>query len=200
MGAVRSLAVAALLIVSLPARADTVVDWRPFVADASRRFGVPSLWIERVMQAESGGHRMLSGAPIVSSKGAMGLMQLMPDSWAEMRALLGLGNDPFDPHDNILAGTAYLRLLYDRFGYPGLFAAYNAGPSRYRDYLAGRLRLPGETRLYVESVAGGGRIAPRTRPERHGGGLFVARSGDGNIPPAPPHAAPAGLFAIREDR
>ena len=60
----------------------------------------------------------------------MGLMQLMPGTWSEMRLMLGLGGDPFEPHDNIMAGTAYLRMVYDRFGYPGLFAAYNAGPGR----------------------------------------------------------------------
>jgi soluble lytic murein transglycosylase-like protein len=48
-----------------------------------------------------------------------------------MRGRLGLGTNPHDPRDNILAGTLYLRLMYDRFGYPGLFGAYNAGPGRY---------------------------------------------------------------------
>jgi soluble lytic murein transglycosylase-like protein len=101
------------------------------------------------MQAESRGRTVA-----LSSKGAMGLMQLMPGTWAEMRASLGLGADPFDPRDNVLAGTYYLRLLYERFGYPGLFAAYNAGPRRYADALAGRRTLPLETRAYVASVAG----------------------------------------------
>lgn len=57
----------------------------------------------------------------------MGLMQLMPATWRDTRELLGLGADPHNAHDNILAGTFYLRPMYDRFGYPGLFAAYNAG-------------------------------------------------------------------------
>jgi soluble lytic murein transglycosylase-like protein len=96
--------------------------------EASQRLGVPIAWIERVMRAESGGRTRLGGRPIVSRAGAMGLMQLMPTTWADMRGWLSLGHDPFDPRDNILAGTCHLRLMYDRFGYPGLFAAYNAGP------------------------------------------------------------------------
>src|SRR3546814_1412867 len=74
----------------------------------------------------------------------MGLMQLMPATWAEMRMRLGLGSNPDDARDNILAGTFYLRLMYDRFGYPGMFAAYNAGPGRYAEHLFGRRALPAE--------------------------------------------------------
>ncbi|WP_267433057.1 lytic transglycosylase domain-containing protein [Sphingomonas sp. GM_Shp_1] len=134
-------------------QAQTVAYWRTSIVEASSRFGVPTAWIERVMQAESGGRTMLDGRPIRSSAGAMGLMQLMPGTWADMRARLGLGDNPDDPRDNILAGTLYLRLMYDRFGYPGLFAAYNAGPRRYADYLAGHARLPAETAAYLARVA-----------------------------------------------
>jgi hypothetical protein len=79
----------------------------------------------------------------------MGLMQLMPDTYEEMRQRHGLGHDPHDPRDNILAGTAYLRALYERFGFPGLFAAYNAGPGRYQERLTGGRPLPVETRAYL---------------------------------------------------
>lgn len=79
---------------------------------------MPAAWIERVMQAESGGRTVLNGRPIISRAGAMGLMQVMPGTWAEIRSALGLGSDPFDPRDNILAGTFYLRRMFDRFGYP----------------------------------------------------------------------------------
>jgi len=96
---------------------------------------------------------MLGGRPITSRAGAMGLMQLMPGTWRELRLALSLGEDPYDPHDNILAGTAYLRAMYDRFGYPGLFAAYNAGPKRYAAFLSGARALPAETRSYVAAVA-----------------------------------------------
>ena len=84
----------------------------------------------------------------------MGLMQLMPGTWADMRSRLRLGSDPHAPRDNILAGTFYLRLMHDRFGYPGLFAAYNAGPERYAAVLAGRQSLPRETRAYLTATAG----------------------------------------------
>lgn len=128
------------------------------------RFGVPAAWIERVMRAESGGRTSLAGRPIVSRAGAMGLMQLMPGTWAEMRSQLGLGFDPHRPRDNILAGTLYLRLMYDRFGYPGLFGAYNAGPARYAAHVARGRALPLETRLYMATVEGNVRSSvPATR-------------------------------------
>src|SRR5579872_805748 len=101
------------------------------VTEASRRFGVPERWIRAVMQAESGGRQRAR-----SPKGAMGLMQIMPKTWTELRARHGLGADPFDPRDNILAGAAYIRELHDRYGAPGFFAAYNAGPGRYERHLA----------------------------------------------------------------
>ena len=157
---------AAIALAGLPAgvaRADPLDRWTPQIAEASARFGVPAEWIERVVRAESGGRTALNGRPIVSHAGAMGLMQLMPGTWQDMRARFGLGPDPHDPRDNILAGTAYLRLMYDRFGYPGLFAAYNAGPVRYARHLATGRPLPAETVAYMAVVAGrrpGAAIAP----------------------------------------
>lgn len=147
------------LLATSPASAQSVVHWRPYVDEASARFSIPVEWIERVMRAESGGRTMLNGRPIVSRAGAMGLMQLMPGTWAAMRARLGLGSDPHSPRDNILAGTLYLRLMYDRFGYPGLFGAYNAGPGRYAEHLRTGRPLPGETRGYLATVAGAPAIA-----------------------------------------
>lgn len=176
MGTVRLWIAAASLAFASPAQAETVADWRPYIHEASARFGVPIAWIERVMRAESGGRTTANGRPIRSSAGAMGLMQLMPPTWADMRARLGLGSNPDDPRDNILAGTLYLRLMYDRFGYPGLFAAYNAGPKRYADYLAGRVPLPSETVGYLASVA------PST-------------PGPAPAPVRP--AAPPSIFAVR---
>jgi hypothetical protein len=146
---------------------DPVSRWHPYVVEAARRFAVPAAWIEAVMRAESGGRPALAGRPVTSRAGAMGLMQLMPTTWAEMRDAWGLGADPYDPRDNILAGTAYLARLYRRFGYPGLFGAYNAGPARYAAWLAGRGPLPAETRLYLARVGARGDAA----------GLF-ARAGD----------------------
>ena len=127
--------------------------WQEFIAEASRRFGVSEAWIRAVMRAESGGRTMLDGCPITSRAGAMGLMQVMPDTYEEMRHAHGLGSDPYDPRDNILAGTAYLRAMYDRYGYPGPFAAYNAGPKRYEEYLRDGRPLPFETRAYLATIA-----------------------------------------------
>jgi soluble lytic murein transglycosylase-like protein len=117
------------------------------ISEASHRFGVPAALIRAVMRQESAGD-----ARAVSSAGARGLMQIMPGIWGDLRARWSLGADPFDPRDNILAGTAYLRELHDRFGSPGFLAAYNAGPARYEAYLAGR-PLPAETRAYVAALA-----------------------------------------------
>jgi soluble lytic murein transglycosylase-like protein len=119
-----------------------------FVSEAALRFGIPTSWITAVMQAESRGV-----VRAVSPKGAMGLMQIMPDTWSGLRARYGLGADPFDPHDNILAGAAYLRELHDRYGALGFLAAYNAGPGRYEDHLATGRPLPAETRAYVAALA-----------------------------------------------
>jgi soluble lytic murein transglycosylase-like protein len=133
--------------------APAVERWRAYITETSRRFGIPQSWIAAVMQAESAGLTHLHGRPITSRAGAMGLMQLMPGTWAAMRRQHGLGGDPYDPHDNIFAGAAYLRAMYDRFGYPGLFAAYNAGPARYERHLRTGQALPAETRDYIAQLA-----------------------------------------------
>ena len=153
MAPLRIAAAAFVLAWATPAAADPIDRWAAHIAEASSRFGIPVDWIQRVMRAESGGRTMLDGQPIVSRAGAMGLMQLMLGTWRDMRLALGLGRNPQDPRDNILAGTAYLRLMYDRFGYPGLFAAYNAGPARYAGFLTSAQLLPAETRTYVAAVA-----------------------------------------------
>ena len=129
-----------------------MAQWRPLIVEAARRFGIPVDWIEAVIEAESGGRTVLDGAPITSPAGAMGLMQLMPATYAELRARHGLGPDPHDPRDNILAGTAYLREMRDRFGFPGLFAAYHAGPTRYVACLKGEEPLPEETLVYLTTL------------------------------------------------
>ncbi len=131
-----------------------IARWNPIIAEAAKRFGVPEEWIRAVMRAESGGRTQLAeGQPIVSSAGAMGLMQVMPDTYALLRNRYGLGDDAFDPHDNILAGTAYLKWLHDQFGNPGMFAAYNAGPGRLIAYVNDGKELPDETRAYVVRIA-----------------------------------------------
>ncbi|MBG0810385.1 transglycosylase SLT domain-containing protein [Methylosinus sp. H3A] len=138
----------------LPAKAAPIerpTDGDPYavhVAEAARRFGIPAAWIRAVMKIESRAQR-----DAVSPKGAMGLMQIMPDTWSELRARYALAGDPFDPRDNIHAGAAYLRELHERYGSPAFLAAYNAGPRRYEDYRDGRRSLPSETAAYVAALA-----------------------------------------------
>ena len=170
-----SLLAAAALSASGNAEAASIARWEPQIAEASRRFGVSESIIASVIRAESGGRTTLNGRPITSRAGAMGLMQLMPGTWAELRSELQLGSNPYDPSDNILAGTAYLRQLSDRFGYPGMIAAYNAGPGRYAAYLARRQRLPAETVAYLNTVTRQARstaITPLTQPREL---MFVLR-------------------------
>lgn len=119
-----------------------------WIAEAARRFDIPASWIRDVMRIES-----RSDARAVSPKGAIGLMQLMPQTWADLRLRYGLGSDPFDPRDNILAGAAYLRELHDRFGDAGFLAAYNSGPARYEAFLTTGRPLPDETRAYLGTLA-----------------------------------------------
>jgi len=202
MGALSRMTALALVaieaFVPCPAAADSVSDWRPFVIEASGRFHVPAGWIEQVMRAESGGHVMLRGQPIVSRAGAMGLMQVMPRTWFAVRAILHLGANPHDPHDNILAGTYYLGKMYRRFGYPGLFGAYNAGPARYAAHLKGAA-LPAETVHYLAHLGGtegAGRVAPAAANAPRPPALFVAIhqiAGD----PAGQTGSAHPLFAIR---
>ena len=122
--------------------------WGPYVREAAARFGVPGHWVRAVMHQESGGQQQAT-----SSAGAMGLMQVMPATYEGLRERYQLGDDPYDPHNNILAGTAYIREMYDRFGSPGFLAAYNAGPDRVDNYLARRAALPNETVNYVAAIA-----------------------------------------------
>jgi membrane-bound lytic murein transglycosylase B len=127
--------------------------WDGIITEASQRFHVPKTWIVAVMRQESGGRTMLGeGVPIVSRAGAIGLMQVLPGTYVEMAAQYRLGDNPYEPRDNILAGAAYLRWLHHKYGYPAMFAAYNAGPGRLEDHLKGA-SLPAETRAYIGGIA-----------------------------------------------
>jgi soluble lytic murein transglycosylase-like protein len=129
--------------------------WRALVNKASRRFGVPREWILAVLTRESGGRTSMNGhSPIRSRAGAMGLMQVMPGTYAELRRKYGLGRDPYDPHDNIMAATAYLKELKQRYGFPNMFAAYNQGPGNFERYTQQGRRLPRETRDYLAAITG----------------------------------------------
>ena len=131
------------------ARSAAAHPYADHVAEAARRFGIPEAWIWAVMRVESGGN-----SRAVSHAGAMGLMQIMPATWADLRARYGLGADPFDVRDNIMAGAAYLRAMHDRYGNASaMLAAYNAGPGRYDEHLSRGRPLPAETRAYLSRLA-----------------------------------------------
>ena len=145
--------------------------WGPYITEASQRFDVPAVWIRQVMQRESGGQLYRNGQFVTSLPGAMGLMQLMPPTYDEMRARYNLGPDAYEPHDNIVAGTAYIREMYDIYGSPGFLAAYNSGPGRLDDFLDRYHTLPKETRDYVASI--GPKIAGSTPLNRSQADLLV---------------------------
>ncbi len=178
------------LVAEQPKREPAVGLFADFVAAAAQRFGVPAIWINAVMMEESAGD-----VRAVSRQGAMGLMQIMPNTWEDLRSRHGLGLDPFDPRDNILAGAAYLREMHDRYGSPGFLAAYNAGPKRYEEYLTMARELPVETQFYLATLAPmigarqvGGMLpmAPRETPWQESA-VFAARN---------PRGALAGLLPL----
>ncbi len=155
--------------------------WGPYIREAAARFAVPETWVRGVMHQESGGQE-----DVISWAGAMGLMQVMPDTYDGLRQRYNLGDDPFDPHNNILAGTAYLREMYDRFGSPGFLAAYNAGPNRLDKYLTQGTPLPTETVNYVAS------IAPRLGSDRPMSGPLAVYGGGARVYQVAARPTPAG--------
>lgn len=221
MGALKRLGAAlaaAAWLLAPGANARDVERWRPLASEAAARFGLPEAWVLAVIEAESAGRTEIGGRLTTSHAGAMGLMQIMPGTWADLRVTYRLGSNPHDPADNIVAGTAYLRAMYDRFGYPGLFAAYNAGPGRYGEYVARGRPLPRETRDYVAKIVGRGPSLPAGAPVAQGAAvpelvpapLIFARSAEppptqgranaalanASVPIDPPRAADA-IFLLR---
>lgn len=191
--AARLLAVG-MLIISTPAAAQPslpssrtlsqpVDQVTAFVSEAARRFGLPEDWIRAVMRTESDGV-----ASSTSRKGAVGLMQVMPQTYAELRTQLGLGPNPYDPHDNILAGAAYLRAMFDRYGPTGMLAAYNAGPRRWDAHVAGVRALPPETVRYVARLAPMTAATPRGLSPKHG---FPVRRSPAESPLFVPASTPS---------
>jgi soluble lytic murein transglycosylase-like protein len=178
--------------------------WNPIIAEASNRFDVPETWIRAVMQAESGGRTTLvEDQPITSSAGAMGLMQVMPSTYEDMRQQHGLGSDPYDPRDNILAGAAYLHWLREKYPYPTLFAAYNDGPGNLEERLIRGGLLPAETRAYVGditlSLQTGGAIlhwkkARFTRPD--GSPVWIGGAAGGTVRAALPGEYAPGVQSV----
>ncbi len=159
VGAAAALAISLLSVggTAVPAIAEDVAADRalarhPYtlhVAEAARQFGIPQAWIWAVMRVESNGD-----SRAVSPAGAMGLMQIVPATWADLSGRYGLGGDPFDMRANIMAGAAYLRAMHDRYGnVTAMLAAYNAGPGRYDEHLSRGRPLPAETRAYLARLA-----------------------------------------------
>lgn len=144
--------------------------WQPYIAEASVRYALPATWIRTIINIESSGRTIKDGRPIMSGAGAVGVMQLEPDTYSAISKRDGLGSDPQNVHDNILAGAAYLRDLYNKFGYPRLFAAYNEGPGA----LIHHRNLPVETRNYVKMAMAGASDPSLTWTDLH---ALVNRNG-----------------------
>jgi soluble lytic murein transglycosylase-like protein len=112
----------------------------PIIEHASTQHGVDARLVRAVIQVESGYQPRA-----LSPKGAMGLMQLMPQTARQYQA-----RNPYDPRANIEAGTRYLRTLLDQFELPLALAAYNAGEAAVRRF-GGIPPFP-ETQAYVSKV------------------------------------------------
>jgi len=178
---------------SYPAPGPSADPWGPYIREAAIRFSVPETWIRGVMQQESGGRQTSAdGFLVTSSAGAMGLMQVMPGTYEGLRQRYALGPDPYDPHDNILAGTAYLKEMHLRFGAPAFLAAYNAGPDRVDAFLDGGTMLPDETVNYVAAVGPGIGMAGSFGASAYGGGNYGVEVAAAPFSSDPADAAYAG--------
>lgn len=123
-------------------RRSTAGRYDDFIYIASKRHRVNPMLIKAVIKVESNFNRLA-----VSEKGARGLMQLMPEVAREMNV-----SSPYDPNQNIQAGTRYLRKMLDLFDddLSLALAAYNAGPARVK--AAGGIPKFKETRNFVKKV------------------------------------------------
>ena len=157
------------------------------VQEAASRSGLTAEIILRVIMAESGGT-----ARIVSPKGAMGCMQIMPATWTSLTARYKLGTDPFDARRNMIGGAMYLAELVARYGTPGALAAYNAGPGRYERYAAGTATLPAETIAYTARIGATTRapVAESITARWQEASLFLVRSARASGPLAQSPALP----------
>lgn len=167
--------------------------WGPWIREASRRFDVPDRWIREVMRQESGGR-----AGATSPVGAMGLLQVMPGTYRELQRRHNLGDDPYHPYDNLMAGTAYIRQMYDLYGSPAFLAAYNAGPRRLENHLYNNQGLPAETRNYVARV--GPRVITSSPVRRAPPEIYAAGEIPLNVPQGPRRMDAATRMALAEQR
>ena len=131
-----------LCLINLPASASTT--YEPLIKQAAQEYQVPERLIRLVIKYESANNQKA-----LSKKGAMGLMQLMPDTAKRFGV-----QDAYDPAQNISAGTRYLKWLMKRYrnNIPWVLAAYNAGEGKVDKYKG----IPPykETRNYVASIMG----------------------------------------------
>ncbi|WP_146207982.1 transglycosylase SLT domain-containing protein [Azospirillum sp. TSH64] len=129
--------------------------WDPQVNALSAKYGIDPNFVRRIMQQESGGRQFgKDGLPLTSSAGAIGPMQVMPGTFADMARRYGIKGGITDPDANIEAGVAYLSEQLKRFGNETTAAAaYNAGPERVKDNIADGRPLPSETKKYIASIA-----------------------------------------------
>lgn len=169
------------------------------LTEAAQRNGLPAPFFIRLLFQES-----RFNPAVVSSAGAQGIAQFMPETAADM----GVDN-PFDPLQAIPASARLLRGLFEKFGNLGLAAAaYNAGPKRIADWLADRRKnkLPEETQGYVKTITGksvenwsaanarhAGPKLPRRAPCQEAAGLLAWNGPDAVPLPAP---APLRIAAI----
>lgn len=167
--------------------------WGPYIREASRRFDVPDRWIREVMRQESGGR-----ATATSPVGAMGLMQVMPGTYRELQSRHSLGDDPYHPYDSIMAGTAYVREMYDLYGSPAFLAAYNAGPRRLENYLYNRGGLPAETRNYVARI--GPAVLQASPVRRASPEIYAAAELPVRVPQGPRRMDSGTMMALAEQR
>ncbi len=120
------------------------------IESAARDHGLPMEFFARVIWQESRFRADAVGPMTRTGKRAQGMAQFMPGTAAE-RGLL----DPFDPVQALPKSAEFLKELWLQFGNLGLAAAaYNAGPRRVREWLAGTGYMPGETRNYVSAITG----------------------------------------------
>ena len=158
------------------------------VPEAAQRSGLSEDVVMRVMLAESGGN-----SRIVSVKGAIGCMQIMPATWTYLTARYTLGTDPYDARMNMIGGVMYLAELAARYGWPGALAAYNAGPGRYQRYVQGGVPLPPETVAYAARLGRNaeGPTAVASVPRWQEARLFMTRPTFEGATVLPPAAIPS---------
>src|SRR5215212_5432828 len=144
------------------------------IARAAALYGLPLAFFTRLIRQESN-----FDTKAISRAGAQGIAQFMPAT-AHWRGLA----DPFEPTQALLESARWLRELQQEFGNLGLAAAaYNAGPRRVKDWIAGRGKLPNETRAYVRIITG--RTADEWRSTQPETQMAGAAGACGDIAKAP---------------